>query len=59
MLRRFLETLGIIWLCIEIGAFIEQRTHGLGDNSLFWPLWLSIFMLLLAVVYVLELSFFP
>ena len=59
MLRRFLETLGIIWLCIEIGTFIEQRVPMLGNNTLFWPLWLSVFALLIAVVYILEIHLIP
>ena len=59
MLRSFLETLGIIWLCIEIGTFIKQRCPSIGTNTLFWPLWLSIFSLVISVIYILEISFFP
>lgn len=57
MLRQFLELMGIVWLCIEIGAFIENRIPILGKNSLFWPLWLSIFLILILLIYILELIF--
>ena len=59
MLQTFLTALGVIWLGVEIGSFIENRFPTLGRNILFWPLMLSLFATLIMAVYILELRFFP
>lgn len=33
--------IAFIWFCTEVGMFIEVRT-GLGQERLFWPLWVAL-----------------
>ena len=54
MLRTFLEIVATVWLCIQIGEQIERRVPNLGENELFWPLWVTVFSLVLAIVFIVD-----
>jgi len=56
MLRKFFETVGVIGFCIEIGIYIEAYIPFLGMDSRFWPIWFSIFTILIMASYIVELK---
>lgn len=54
--RKLLSVVTIIWLCTEIGQFVELRTS-MGSNSLFWPFWICLTLVVVLGTHMLDTYF--
>ena len=53
VVRSMLTILGSMWLFFEIGQFFQERLP-IGNNPLFWPLWLCISVIAVLTAHVID-----
>lgn len=51
--RLSLEIIATIWLCIEVGQFVQLHSP-LGKNELFWFIWVCISLVIILSVRLLD-----
>lgn len=51
-----LEIVGVIWLCAEIGQFIQTRVSW-GQSELFWPLWVCFSLVIILSAKLIDAHF--
>jgi hypothetical protein len=52
--KLFLEVIAFVWVCIEIGQFVEIHT-GFEQNNLFWPFWICLSLAVVQAIRLLEI----
>ncbi len=60
--RRFLpiawKILALVWLYTEVGQFIQTHST-IGENPLFWPLWICISLNFTMAIHIMDIHLNP